>query len=268
MLAPLLERLLAFAVVGALFVPIERLFALHREQAVLRPGWQLDFIHFCVNHFLIQIAVLVPIVPLYLLMKPWVSPVFQDVVAAQPLGLQIAAALLVADIVSYFTHRLSHEMPWLWKFHAIHHSSPRMDWLAATRLHPVDVAITRAVQFAVLFPLGFSRATFGILPGLLGFYAIFIHSNTRFPMRWLRYLLAKPEYHHWHHSGKPETYNKNYALFPVIDWLFGTCYYTDRMPDEYGAPATLPQTYWGQLTYPFRRAPIHAAPPAPAEVSV
>ena len=64
--------------------------------------------------------------------------------------------LIVIDAMS-LVHRAFHAVPALWRFHAIHHSSIDMDWLAGSRLHIVDVIVTRAIVVLPLFALGFDQ---------------------------------------------------------------------------------------------------------------
>ncbi len=66
-----------------------------------------------------------------------------------------------------------------WRSDAVHHSIEEMDWLAASRLHPLDSVFTRAVTILPLYVLGFSRATFGGYLVFTAFVAIFIHANVR-----------------------------------------------------------------------------------------
>ena len=66
--------------------------------------------------------------------------------------------LLVADLVQYWTHRAYHEIPFLWRFHAVHHSAKHMDWMAGSRLHLFELLTTRVSILGVLYVLGFTEA--------------------------------------------------------------------------------------------------------------
>ena len=132
-------------VLALVFVPLERAFALVRAQRILRFGWRTDLAHFFVSHLLVQVLALLTLAPAALLVR-------RDRLAAAPglgrrhsrLLLQFVAALAIADLFQYGVHRAFHAVPWLWRFHAIHHSSREMDWLAGSRLHLFDVVVTRA----------------------------------------------------------------------------------------------------------------------------
>lgn len=248
-----------FLVLFFVFVPLERIFARRKEQKIFRQGFGGDVIHFFVNHLLIQIGLFFVLGLLLLVLDRFlVSPAFQARVAAQPGWLQFLEAVLLAGLGGYLGHRLTHQIPWLWKFHAVHHSIEEMDWLASARLHPIDQIFTRALAIIPLYLMGFTKETFGAYLGISTFWAIFIHSNVRFRFRPLRYLISSPEYHHWHHSAEPEARDKNFAgMFPLFDLLFGTFYLPkDKSPKTYGIDTPVPTGYIQQMLYPFRSKKI------------
>ncbi|MGH7400698.1 MAG: sterol desaturase family protein, partial [Candidatus Rokuibacteriota bacterium] len=161
--------------------------------------------------------------------------------------------LIVADLTQYGVHRLFHHVPWLWRFHAVHHSSRRMDWLAGSRLHLVDIVVTRGLSFVPLYVAGFAPPAVFAYVLFVSFQAVLIHANVSWRFGPLRWVLATPQYHHWHHAVEPV--DVNFAVhLPVIDRVFGTQYLPqDRWPAEYGmAGAPVPGGYWAQLVYPFR----------------
>jgi sterol desaturase/sphingolipid hydroxylase (fatty acid hydroxylase superfamily) len=177
---------------------------------------------------------------------------FQAEVASQPLWLQFIEAVLIADVAQYWAHRATHRVPFLWRFHKVHHSIEEMDWLAAGRLHPLDSVFTRAVTILPLYVLGFTRETFGAYLAVTALQAIFIHANVRFRFGALRWVTATPEFHHWHHADEPAAINKNFAgNLPVLDVIFGTCYLPHHMPSAYGMGERAPMGYVAQLAWPF-----------------
>jgi len=241
-------------VAAAIFIPLERLFSLRKTQRVFRNGWRTDVIHFLFTRFLSDAAAFVAVGAFILLIHSFISSEFQAAVAAQNRVLQFIEAVLIANLGAYFGHRLSHEIPFLWRFHSVHHSSSEMDWLAAARIHPLDQIVTKTLTIVPLYVLGFSKATFGAYLGLATFHAVFIHANVRFKFGKLRWLIGSPRFHHWHHSNDPEAHNKNYAgELPLLDLIFGTYYLPeDRMPERYGVSEPVPSSYFGQMLYPFR----------------
>ncbi|HWA11564.1 MAG TPA: sterol desaturase family protein [Burkholderiales bacterium] len=245
---------LELLVLGLLFVPMERLFPL-REQKIFRPGWQTDLKHFFVSHAGVQLLSFAAMIPVQTLFAWALDLDFHKAVAAQQLWLQFVEILLVVDFMTYWVHRTFHRVPWLWNFHAIHHSSRQMDWLAGSRMHLVDVIATRAAGFLPVFVLGFAPAALYAYLVFVSFHAVYIHANVRWRWPGLRWVVATPEYHHWHHTSDEEGIDKNFAGFlPLWDVVFGTAHQPGHWPKKYGTVKFQPpETYVGQLLYPFRR---------------
>jgi len=246
----LLALLIALAIV---FGVIERLWRSVPSKGVLRRERLTDVLYWFftpwVSRTISMIAVGIAVALLALFAKPshaWF--------VAQPVALQIVELLIAAELLGYFAHRLFHGAA-LWPFHAIHHSSTDLDWLAATRLHPFNEAGQRLIQVLPLYLLGFSGAALAAVVPLLTLYAIFVHANVRWDFGPLRYVIASPRFHRWHHTKAAEGKDKNFAgLFPWIDLLFGTFYLPrDRQPNEFGVDEAVPRGLIGQLAYPFRR---------------
>jgi lathosterol oxidase len=242
-------------VLALVFVPLERALGLAREQRILRAGWRTDLAHFLASHLLVQVLALLTLAPAALLFGGVARRGLQAAVAAQPLVLQVLEAILVADLFQYGAHRVFHAVPWLWRFHAIHHSSTAMDWLAGSRLHLVDVVVTRAVTFVPLFALGFAEPALVAYLVFVAFQAVFLHANVRLRFGPLRWVLATPEFHHWHHAAEREAMDKNFAVhLPALDWLFGTAWLPERWPARYGiAGDPVPDGWLRQLAWPFGR---------------
>lgn len=246
--------ILSLLVLALLFVPMERLWPL-RDQRIFRKGWQTDLAHFFTNHVGIQLLALLSIVPVQLFFAWAVHGPVQRAVVAQPLWLQFIEILFVVDLVSYWTHRAFHRVPFLWRFHAIHHSTEEMDWLAGSRMHIVEVVVMRLIGFLPVFLLGFApAAVYGYLI-FLSFHAVYIHANVRHRWPLIRKVVATPEFHHWHHAADVHAVDKNFAvLLPWIDSMFGTAYLPDQWPSRYGVlEGQPPAGYLGQLTFPFKQ---------------
>ena len=147
-----------------------------------------------------------------------------------------------------------HEIPLLWRLHKVHHSSERLDWLAAARFHPLESVWNKLITLLPLFLLGFSpRITVFFWP-LIAIYPIFLHSNVRWTYGWLGYLVASPAFHRWHHAADREALNKNYGgPLPFFDFLFGTAHFPRRKPASYGlANEDAPAGFFRQLIWPFQ----------------
>ena len=150
-------------------------------------------------------------------------------------------------------HRAFHSVRLLWPLHAVHHSSRDMDWLAGSRLHLVDVLVTRALILVPLFLLGFAQSALYAWLVIVAFHAVFNHVNLRFRLRWIEPALVTPRFHHWHHAVAPV--DKNFAVhFPWLDRLFGTYHLPGaKWPDELGISGhPVPEGFLAQLAYPLR----------------
>lgn len=241
---------------SAVFIPLERLFALRQEQAVFRRQWVVDLTYFFINSLLIEILTILTLKPALILFDwarvEWVS----SAAGSLPLIAQVPALLLVADFTQYWVHRAFHAVPVMWPFHAIHHSIEEMDWLAGSRLHLLDVILTRGLTYVPIFVLGFSEHALMVYVFIVAAQATFIHANVRWQFRPLRRFVATPAFHHWHHSAELEAVDKNFAVHtPIWDILFGTYYLPDRWPAAYGLhnERNVPARWMTQLVYPFRR---------------
>ncbi len=245
---------LELLVLGLLFVPLEQVFPL-RSQKIFRAGWQTDLKHFFVSHAGVQLLSFASMVPAQAAFAWALQLDFQKAVAAQPVALQFVEILLAVDFVTYWVHRTFHTVPWLWSFHAIHHSSRALDWLAGSRMHVVDVLVTRSAAFIPVFVLGFAPAALYAYLVFVSFHAVYIHANVRWRWPVLRWVIATPEFHHWHHTSDEEGLDKNFAGFlPLWDVVFGTAHQPAHWPKNYGTVKFQPpETYLGQLAYPFRK---------------
>jgi len=238
-----------------IFVPMERVFARLTEQPIFRAGWRTDLAHFFVSHLLVQVTVLLTMLPAAVFFLWAVHPAVQSAVAGQPLWLQFLEILFVADFSEYWVHRAFHRVPWLWKFHAIHHSSTAMDWLAGSRMHLADIVITRGLTFVPLFVLGFAQAAVYAYLVFVSFHAVFIHANVNFHFGALAQAIVTPQFHHWHHSAQFEAVDKNFAVhLPWLDRLFGSYHMPPgEWPARYGiAGKPIPENYFRQLAFPFQ----------------
>jgi sterol desaturase/sphingolipid hydroxylase (fatty acid hydroxylase superfamily) len=249
--------LLNILLLCVLFIPIERLWP-RREQSVFRPGWTTDTIYFFTSHLLVQVSTLMTLLPARVLFSWAVNPAVQTAVQSQPAVIQFLECILVADLSEYAVHRVFHRTRWLWPFHAVHHSSTSMDWLAGSRLHVVDVVLTRGLTFVPLFLLGFDTGPLYAYLTFVSLHAVFIHANVswRFP-RVVEELIVTPRFHHWHHAAEAAAVDKNFAVhLPWLDRLFGSYYCPPgAWPTEYGIEnSRVPEGYLAQLAYPATKA--------------
>lgn len=237
-----------------LFVFIEKLFPLRKEQPVFRDEWQTDFHHFLVNHLIVGFVLLATNLLVHKLFGWAAKDGVQAWVRDLPFPVALFLIVLVADLVQYWTHRAYHEVPALWRLHAVHHSVKHMDWLAGSRQHILEVLITRTAVLAPVFVLGFGKEVIDAYIVIVGFQAVFNHANVSVRLGPLRYVVVTPNFHHWHHSQDKEALDKNYAAhFAFLDHLFGTAVQSDReWPKDYGVLGDyVPKGFWRQLLFPF-----------------
>ena len=176
-----------------------------------------------------------------------------------PLVAQIPLAVLFADFASYWIHRAFHH-GWLWRLHAVHHSSRALDWLAGVRNHPLGEMLQTMMAGAILLVMGFDPRVLAVAAPL-GVYAILLHANVSFGTSWVRYVIATPLFHRWHHA-HPDALpihrrsGVNFAgLLPFWDLLFGTFHAPRTQPASFGEDANVPPRFVSQLVFPFRRGP-------------
>lgn len=246
---------LTLILLAVVFIPLERMFPKNPQQKVLRKGWITDIKYFAFSHMAIQLLSFFTIIPVQVFMHQTSTWELQQWVSAQPLWLQFLAILAVVDFGTYWIHRAMHEIPALWRVHAVHHSSEQMDWLASSRLHVVEILVNRFAGYLPIFVLGFSPSAVYAYLVFVSFHAIFIHANVRLRFPVLRWLIATPEFHHWHHSSEAPAIDKNYAAFlPVYDWLFRTSYLPATLAQRFGTVSgDVPEGVVGQFLYPWRR---------------
>jgi sterol desaturase/sphingolipid hydroxylase (fatty acid hydroxylase superfamily) len=249
--SPIAAIVLLFVVV----VPFERLFPRHR-QPFRRPGLMTDVLYGLTQRALavsgLVVGAVIGIVSLAwlpgLLLRPLVS--------ALPRPLTVVVGFVVFDLLAYWGHRWSHELPLLWRFHAVHHSSRQMDWVSGLRVHPLDGLVVAPVV-VFLLASGFNPRLAGALVVIQIVTGLFLHANVRWRWRPLHRVVITPELHHWHHSNEPDARNHNYTVFlPVWDLVFGTYFMpADRRPQVYGIDQDMPGTIGAQLLQPLRGLP-------------
>ncbi len=237
-----------------IFIFIEKLFAHRKDQPVFRPEWQTDLNHFIVNHMLIGFMLLATNLLVHKLFGWAANDGIRLWIANLPFWVALPLIVLVADLVQYWTHRAYHEVPLLWRLHAVHHSAKHMDWLAGSRQHVIEILLTRVLVLAPIFVLGFSKEVIDAYIIVVGFQAVFNHANVSVRLGPLSYLIVTPNFHHWHHSQDQEALDRNYAAhYAFLDHLFGTAVKSDRKwPDHYGVLGDyVPDGFFKQLKFPF-----------------
>jgi len=178
-----------------IFIPLEKAFA-QKPLQVLRPHWRTDLVYFFVSHLLIQF---------YLLFTNYIHQdllgwaqvgAVQSFAQDLPTVVQILCCVFIADFFQAVTHKWYHEVSWLWKFHAVHHSSEHLDWLAGSRAHVIEPLLTRTAVVVPLYLVGFSLEALNVYVVIIGVQAVFVHANVNWDFGFLKYLIVTPQYHH------------------------------------------------------------------------
>jgi len=243
-------------ITGFMFAPLERLVPHRRAQRLFRTEWREDLFYYLVSTMFVQVLGFLALAPSTIIndnTSSWQA--FRAGVAALPWLVQFVIVLIASDLAQYWYHRLFHKIPFLWGFHAIHHSARSMDWLAGSRMHFVEIILLRSITSLPLFTLGFSPSVMQAYIGFVYVWSSLLHANVGGNFNRLGHWIATPRFHHWHHGLEREAFDVNFAIhFPWLDKLFGTFHLPqDRWPENYGIPEDVPKNYWGQFLYPWRR---------------
>jgi sterol desaturase/sphingolipid hydroxylase (fatty acid hydroxylase superfamily) len=241
---------------GILFIPVERLFAHRKHQPLFREEWREDLFYYLVSSLMVQILTFLSMIPANTILAHTRWTAFRHFVASQPVWIQLPAIMFLTDVVQYFVHRAFHRVPWLWKFHAVHHSAKTMDWMAGARMHFLEILALRGTTVIPMYILGFGPTALHLYILLVYVHSTFVHANVRGNFDWLGRFLVTPRFHHWHHGIEKEAIDVNFAIhFPLLDRLFGTFHLpAGKWPEAYGiADHPVPRGYIGQFLYPFTR---------------
>lgn len=171
-----------------------------------------------------------------------------------PIVVQVVIGLAAAEFGLYWGHRLAHEWPVLWRFHAIHHSVVRLWILNTGRFHFIDSLKSILMAMGILMLLGAPMEVFHWVAALTAFIGMLTHCNVEMRFGPLSYIFNTPGLHRWHHSRDLREGNKNYGENLVLwDLLFGTFFNENRRPPvNIGIGEYMPPGFLQQLLWPFR----------------
>ncbi len=214
---------------------LEIAFPWRKNQAAIRNDFWLDIFYTFWNYFLFSLVI-------YLGFSNVFVAIFNDFLAnfgitnlvaiqlgALPAWSQLLIIFLVRDFMQYNIHRLLHHVPFMWRFHRVHHSTEEMGFGALMRFHFMEHIFYRSLEYLPLAMLGFGISDFFIVhiftfvTGQLG------HANLYIPLGKLKYLLNGPQMHLWHHAKEfpashPKGFNFGITL-SIWDYLFGTVHH-------------------------------------------
>ncbi|MEM7661230.1 MAG: sterol desaturase family protein [Pseudomonadota bacterium] len=168
---------------------------------------------------------------------------------------QVVLFILIKDFFRYWFHRALHEVPFLWRIHAAHHSVERLYWLNGIRAHPLEI-LAQAVFYAIPLALVQPSAEVALVAVILQLsIGIFQHSNIDLKLGWWEYIFSIGDNHRYHHYPDKGVGDSNYGgEFIIWDILFGTFHNPrDERPHDNIGIGTAPN-------YPMTTAGLYLAP--------
>ena len=172
-----------------------------------------------------------------------------------PFWAQVAIYVIGTDFLLYWTHRTFHKAV-LWPFHAVHHSSLDVDWTTTYRSHPINQMLGSGLVSTIMIVAGMPPAIMIALVPFDTISAAFVHANLNWSLGPLKYVVATPVFHRWHHTAPDEGGECNFAsTFAIWDYLFGTFYMPEgQLPQDFGVDDPLfPHDWAGQMIVPFKQ---------------
>lgn len=223
---------------------------------VSREEVQVDLVHLVVNGLILPPIARGLFFGGVALLATWLSvPHILEIWPNEwPLWIQLLLALVLGDFMFYAVHRwILHETEWGWRIHSVHHSSEKLYFFSATRLHPINFAATYLGPLAPLILLGAHDEVVILFSVYTAINGGLQHANIQMNTAWLNKWLATADYHRWHHSQVVEESNTNYSSNLILwDWVFGTRFLPERTIEHVGLGETqIPQNAWEHLIAPF-----------------
>jgi sterol desaturase/sphingolipid hydroxylase (fatty acid hydroxylase superfamily) len=254
-----MERLagtaLTFACLWIVYGALERSFPARRRRSFREPDVLTDTCFFLGQYLVWSTLAVAFLAGAHGILGSMTPLALKSATHSAPQWIVATVAVILGDFLVYWFHRACHRLDFLWRFHAVHHSSERLDWLAAHREHPVDGILTQLAQNLPAMLLGVPFEILAVLVAFRGAWAILIHSNVRLPLGPLRVLFGAPELHHFHHARLERTAHNFGNLAPWLDVVFGT-YHRPAAHETYplGLREAWPKGYLAQLAEPFARS--------------
>ncbi|WP_109830375.1 sterol desaturase family protein [Reichenbachiella versicolor] len=253
-------------IVSLLFFVLEWFFPWRKKQPKIRIDFWLDTFYMFFNFFAFSVIVFAGIsevgVMLWLdfLSFLGVQKIVMFNVSDWPNWIQLLTLFVLKDFIEWWIHRMLHTVPFLWKFHQVHHSAKQMGFAAHLRFHWMENVLYKSIEYVPLAIIGFGLDDFFLVHAFAIVIGHWNHANFRLPIGPFRFLLNNPSMHIWHHAKHlpiDRTNGVNFGLtLSVWDYIFRTNYepYDGRdielgfAEDEY-----FPKTFKEQLTQGFNK---------------
>ena len=144
-----------------------------------------------------------------------------------PIWIEIILTVIILDFIIWGQHLLSHKIPFVWRFHRMHHTDRDLDVTTAVRFHPFEIIFSMFIKITSIYILGASAIAVIIFEIMLNGMAMFNHANLKIPFRIeniLRKFIVTPDLHRIHHSIYIDEHNKNFGFsLSIWDKIF-KCY--------------------------------------------
>lgn len=256
--------LLLFVGVTLVFLVVQAFFPWRKNQRIQRPELALDLCYGFFNFFGFQLLGFAGVAAVAAaLVSPALSALPLLDLSSEPLWVTVIGYLALRDFVHYWVHRLIHRVPWLWRFHEIHHSALHMSAAAHLRFHPFETVVYRTLEFVPMAIIGFGATDLFYAHAIALIIGHSNHSNYLLPLGPLRYFINSPQMHLLHHACElPKSLIErhsgvNFGLtLSLWDFLFGTAFLPENSPcgDEvlgYPGVEAVPRSFFQQLLWPF-----------------
>jgi len=253
---PVIYFNLSYAWIFLWLLLLERRLPYRREWQQADGQLRADLGHTLLNKGLVQFTIV------QLMSLEFFANRGSGVVGSLPLVAQVVIGLIAIEFGLYWAHRLSHEVPLLWRFHAVHHSVRRL-WIVNTgRFHFIDSNISVLASVPFLLVTGISMDAIVWVSAITAYIGVLTHCNVAMRGGWLNYVFNTPNMHRWHHSTNLAEGNTNYGQNLLLwDQLFGTFFLKpDSSPGVIGILERMPKRLLAQLGMPFVWKRYQAAP--------
>ena len=141
-------------------------------------------------------------------------------------ALPLVCDLLIIDALIYWWHRANHAIPFLWRFHEVHHLDTELDSTTGVRFHFGEVVLSALVRSLFVILLDIPLASVLVAEIMLQLASLLQHANLRLPNVWERrlgYVLVTPRWHEFHHRARRQDTDSNYGnLLSLWDRLFAS----------------------------------------------